>query len=93
MLKNLTFFHSDFGKEFLLELCGEVHPETAPLQALRCALCSTEQSTFQGEEKGENVPRKRRKRGGLQRGKKDKRTRENRSEIAADIGVSFELLR
>ena len=49
-------------RNFLPEIFGEVHPETAPLQALCCALCSTEQSTFRGEEKGEKVPRKGRKR-------------------------------
>ena len=30
-----------FGKNFLPELCGEVHPETVPLQAVCCALRST----------------------------------------------------
>ena len=36
------------------ELCGEVHPETAPLQAVCSALRSTEQSSFWGgERKGE----------------------------------------
>ena len=34
------------GRNFLPELCGEVCPETAPLQALCCALRSTEQTTF-----------------------------------------------
>ena len=37
--------------------------ELFPLQALRCAPCSTEQSTFRGGEKGEKVPRKRREKG------------------------------
>ena len=37
---------------FLPELCGEVDPETAPLRALSCALCSTEQRTFRGGERG-----------------------------------------
>ena len=38
----LRFFYADFGKDFLPELCGNVLPEPAPLQALCCALCSTE---------------------------------------------------
>ena len=46
---------------------------TAPLQALRCALCSTEQSTFLGGEKGEHVPRKGEEVGGQQRGQKGKK--------------------
>ena len=55
----LTFFFTQIsGRKFLPELCGEVHPETAPLQALCCALCSTEQSTFRGGEKGEKMPKK-----------------------------------
>ena len=37
---------------------GEVHPETAPLQALCCALRSTEMSTFGGGAKGKKVPKK-----------------------------------
>ena len=54
----LTFFTQISGRNFLPELCGEIHPETAPLQDLCCALCSTEQSTFRGGEQGEKVPRK-----------------------------------
>ena len=57
------FFTQISGRNFLPELWGEVHPKTAPLQALRCALCSTEQTTFQGGEKGEKVPRKRGEKG------------------------------
>ena len=52
MNQNVTFLYADFGN------CGEVHPGSAPLQALHCALCSTEQSAFQGGEKRKNVPRK-----------------------------------
>ena len=37
LLHFLTVFHADFGKKFLPEFSGEVHPETAPLQAL-CAV-------------------------------------------------------
>ena len=66
----LTFFHADFGKVFLPKLCGGVHPESAPLQDLRCAFCCAEQSTFRGGEQDEKVPRK----GGLasRGGKKEK---------------------
>ena len=55
---------------FFLPERGEVHPETAPLEALCCALCSTEQSTFPGGETGDKVPRKGTKRGGQPRGNK-----------------------
>ena len=64
------------GRNFLPEIFGEVHPETAPLQALCCALSSTEQSTFRGGEKGEKVPRKGEDKGWPskeQKGKKDAR--------------------
>ena len=57
-LRKLTFFTQISGRNFLPELCGEVHPGAAPLQALLCTLFSTEQSTFRGEEKGEKVPKK-----------------------------------
>ena len=69
---DLLFLHANFGN-FLVELCGEINPETAPLQAVRCALPSTEQTTFRGGEKGQE---------GGGRGvaskavKKEKRTRE-----------------
>ena len=61
------------GRNFLPELCGEVHPRTAPLQALRCALCSTEQSTFRGGRRAKMCREKGRKRGGEQRGQKGKK--------------------
>ena len=57
-LENWPFFTQISGRNFLPELCGEIHPRTAPLQALHCALCSTEQSTSRGRKNGENVPRK-----------------------------------
>ena len=58
------------GKNFLPELCAE----TAPLQALCCALLSTEQSTFRGGEKATIRWREQgRKRGGQQRGQKGER--------------------
>ena len=72
------------GRNFLPELCGEGNPETAPLQALRCALCSTEQSTFRGGEKGENVPRKGEEEGWPGKGGKRKKGR-------VKTGLKFEL--
>ena len=45
------FFTQISGRKFLPEICGEVHPENAPLQAVCCALYSTEQSTFEGEKR------------------------------------------
>ena len=62
------------GRNFLPEVCGEVHPETAPLQAVCCSLCSTEQSTFEVERGAKRCPEKGRNRGSQQRaqeGKKD----------------------
>ena len=50
-----------------------VHPETAPLQALCCALCSTEQSTFRGGEQGVKVPRKGEEEGWPAKGAKGKK--------------------
>ena len=42
-LRPWPFFHADFGKEFSgKEFCGEVHPETAPLQVRWCSLYRTE---------------------------------------------------
>ena len=71
------------GRNFLPELCGEVQPQTAPPQALCCGLCSTEQSTVRGGRKGEKVPRKGEEEGWPAKGgKKEKRTRENRSAFA-----------
>ena len=69
------FFTQISGRKFLPELCGEVDPGTAPLQALRCALCSTEQSTFRGGAKGEKVPRKRGEKGWPAKGAKRKKER------------------
>ena len=67
------FFTQISGRIFLPELCGEVHPETAPLQALCCALRSTEQSTSRGAEKGEKVPRKGEEQGWPAQGEKRKK--------------------
>ena len=52
------FFTQISGRNFLPELCGEVHPENAPLQAPCCAPCSTEQSTFEGENRAKRCPEK-----------------------------------
>ena len=72
----LTFFHADFRKEFPSRtLCGEVHPETAPFQALCCAPCSTEQSTFRRGKEGQKGAEKRRGRGVASKGGKRKRER------------------
>ena len=54
---NRPFFAQISGRNFLPELFGGAHPETASLQSLCCAICSTEQSTFRGGEKGDKVPR------------------------------------
>ena len=74
-LVSWLFFPQISGRDFLPQLCGEIHPETAPLQALCCALCTTEQSTFRGGEQREKVPWKGEK---SERGQTEKRTRENR---------------
>ena len=56
---NPTLLYEDFGKEFpSRNLWKGPSLRPAPLQALCCALCPTEQSTFLGGEKGEKVPRK-----------------------------------
>ena len=69
------FFTQISGRNFLPDFCGEVHPETAPLQALYCALCSKEQSTFRGGERGEKVPRKGEEEGRPAEGAKSKKGR------------------
>ena len=63
------------GKNFLPQLCGEVHPKTAPLQAVCCAVRSTEKSTFRGGEKGEKAPRKGEEKGWPAKGAKRKKGR------------------
>ena len=47
----LTFFMQISGRNFLPELCGEVHPETAPPSSVLCPSLSTEQSTSKGRKK------------------------------------------
>ena len=64
-------FTQSSGRNFLPELCGEVHPRAAPLQALHCALCSTEQSTFRGK-KWRKCAEKRGRGVASKRGKKEK---------------------
>ena len=72
------FFTQISGRNFLPELFGEVHHETGPLQAVRCDLCSTEQSTFWGKEKVEKVSWEGEE-GPAKGAKRKKRTCENRS--------------
>ena len=79
LLINWPFFTRISGRNFLPELWGEVHPKTAPLQALRCALCSTEQALFKREKGAERCREKGGKGVAGKEGKKEKRTRENRS--------------
>ena len=66
----LTFLTQISGRNFLPELCEEVHPETAPVQPLCCAPLPTEQSTFRGGEKSEKVAEKRGERGVASKGGK-----------------------
>ena len=60
------------GRKFLPELSGEIHPGTAPLQALRCALALQNRALFEGEKMAKMCQEKERKGGGQQRGKKEK---------------------
>ena len=78
------FFTQISGRNFLPELCGEVHPQTGPLQALCCALCSTEQSTVRGGEKGEKVPRKGEESGWPAKGAKRKKGRVKTGQIHSE---------
>ena len=68
----LTCLHADFRMVFLLELCGEVHPEIAPLQAPCCTPRSTEQSTFRGQRGARRCRQKARRGGGQQGAKRQK---------------------
>ena len=72
---NWPVFRQISGRNFLPELCGEIHPGTALLQALRCALCSTEQSTLREGENDENMPRKGEEEGWPAKGAKRKKGR------------------
>ena len=69
------FFTQISGRNFLPEVWGGVHPETAPLQALCCAPCSTEQSTFRGGKRGKKVLRKGEEEGWSANGAKRKKGR------------------
>ena len=42
-------FSPQISGNFLPELCGEVHPETAALQDLCCALALQNRALFEGE--------------------------------------------
>ena len=54
------FFTQIPGSNFLHELCREVHPETVPLQAVRCALrCADQRAHFSRGRKGREKGRKR----------------------------------
>ena len=61
----LTFFHVDLGKEVPSRTIygGEVHPETAPLQPVCCALRTTKQSALRGGGEGRKGAEKRGGRG------------------------------
>ena len=63
------------GISFPKSVWKKVHPGAAPLQALLCALYSTEQSTFWEGEKGEKVPRKGEEEGWPAKGAKRKKGR------------------
>ena len=64
------------GRNFLPELCGEVHPETAPLQALCCVpLALQNRALFEEVRKGEKVPRKGEEEGWPAKGAKRKKGR------------------
>ena len=69
------FFTQVSGRNLLPEICGEVHPKAAPLQALCCGPCSTEQSTFWGGDKAEKAPRKGEQEGWPAKGAKRKKGR------------------
>ena len=72
---NLTFFHSDFGKEFPSRTFwrGPSRDCPSPSSVMCPLLYTAEQSTFRGGEKGEKVPRKGEEEGGQQRGQKGKK--------------------
>ena len=72
------------GRNFLPELRGEVHSETAPLRALCCAPCSTEQSTFRGEENGGKGPRNGEEEGSPTKAQKGKIGNENSAQSFSD---------
>ena len=54
------------------ELCGEVHPDTAPLQAVYSAFALQNRAPFEGKKRERRRREKGRKRGDQQRGQKGK---------------------
>ena len=85
VLLRLSTPEPTFGKEFPSRTFWRGPPRNCPLQALWCALCSTEQRAhFEGQKRATRCREKGRKRGGQQRGQKGKRTRGNRSENLAN---------
>ena len=67
----MTCSETDLGVSFP-NLVGEIHPETAPLQALYCALCLYRTEHFSRGEKGQKVSRQRRKWGRPNKGQNQK---------------------
>ena len=92
MVLSCPFFTQISGRNFLPELCGEVHPKSAPLQALRSAHCSTEQSTFRGGKKGDNAPRKGEEEGWPAKGAKRKKGRVKTGQFKVPILAGFGVL-
>ena len=77
---NTDLFLRRFREGISFQTLWRGSSRSAPLQALHCAFCSTEQSTFRGGEKAKMCREKGRKRVASKGGKKEKRKRENRSE-------------
>ena len=68
------FFMQISGRKFLPELCGEVHPKTASLQALCCAFSLQNRALFEEQKKKAKACRERGGRGVAKKGgKKEKR--------------------
>ena len=66
------FFTRISGRNFLPELCGGVHSETSPLQALCCAFALQSRALFEGEKRAKRCLEKGRKGVDSKRGKKEK---------------------
>ena len=70
------------GTNFLLELRGEVHPETAPLRAVCCDLRSPEQRALLKGRKGRKGAEKRGGRGVASKGGQEgKNTRKKKTSV------------
>ena len=81
----LTCFHADFGKEFPSRTLSRVFTETAPLRSLPlCPFLYRTEHYSSGEKKGKSAEKRRGRGVASKRGKKEKRTRENRSVIGAN---------